>query len=71
MPVMQIGIVGVLVRHRRMAMPMTMGLVGRVVRAVLVLVVRVVDVPVFVLQRLVRMFVLVRFRQVEVEADRH
>lgn len=52
MPMMQVGIVRVLVKHRRMIAPVGVRLSGRVIRTVDVLVMVVVDVAVFVVQRL-------------------
>ena len=65
-PVVNVGIVSMLVDHRRMSVQMRVGLLSRIIRAVPVLVVLVMDVAVFVLHRLVRMLVVVNFGQVKV-----
>jgi len=71
MPVVQIGIVRVLVTDRRMPMPMAMGFVRRVVCEVCMLMMSIVNVPVFMFEYVVLVFVLVRFGNVQVKADRH
>ena len=52
-------------------MPMRVGLPWRGVRPMRVLVMLVMDVPVLVLRRLVRKFMLGAFRQVQPKADGH
>ena len=59
MPVVEIRIVGVLVHHRRVAVPMSMGFAGRTVSPVFVVVMRIMDVAMLVFQQLVRMLVIV------------
>ena len=61
-PMVQVWVMRVLVPHRRVPVPMGMRLGHR--RVVAVLVMRIVDVSVFVLQRGVNMLVLVPLRQV-------
>ncbi len=62
MPVVQVRIVRMLVAQGFVAVPMRMRLAGRVARAVGVLVVFVVDVPMLVVRRLVDVLVLVPLR---------
>jgi hypothetical protein len=63
-PVMQIGVMRVLVPDRCVAVPMSVGLTSRVVPLVRVLMMNVVNMPMLMLDSIVFMFVLVRFRQV-------
>jgi len=56
---MQIGVVGMLMPHRLVLMPMRMRLGHRAVMVMLVML--VMHVPVFVRERFVRMFVLMPF----------
>lgn len=55
----------------RMDMDVRVRLAQRIVGAVGMPVVRVVDVPMLVQQRLVLMFVLVALREMQIEAERH
>lgn len=64
MSVVQVGIVPVTVHGGRVPMPVTVGFAGRIVGAVLMLVLRVVPVPVLVRHGFMRVFVLVQFGQV-------
>ncbi len=50
MPMMKVGVVRMLVPHRRVVVEMGMGLVGRVTAVVDMLVVLVMDVPMFVVE---------------------
>ena len=68
---MQIGVVRVLVADRNMAVPMGVRFTDRIVRAVRMMVMVVVDVPVLVFQRVVLVFVLVDFGQMQVNPKRH
>ena len=61
-PVVDVGVVGMGVGHRLVLVRVAMRLAGRVVGAVFVLVVFVVDVIVVMLQRLVPVFVFVPLR---------
>lgn len=70
-PVMQVGIMGVPVDHRRMAMPMAVRLTRRDARRVIMLVMCVVDMAMLVFERFVGMFVAVRFGQVQPKSNRH
>ena len=57
-PMMQVGIMRVLVAQGRMVVPVRVWLAGRVVRAMCVLVVLVVDVAMLMIHRFVQMLVL-------------
>ena len=70
-PMMKVGVVGMTVHEKRMAMPMHMRLAGGIGRSVFVLVVCVVAMPVFVLQRFVDMLVRVAFSHVQPDTDAH
>ena len=59
----QVGVVNVPVPHRRVAMPVGVGLGHGTI--VVVVVMPIVDVAMLVAHRLVRMFVVVPFREVE------
>ncbi len=71
MPMMQIRIVRVLVPHRRVMMPVSMGFAGGISSAMSVLVMRVVDVIVFVVHRRVSVLMFVAFGEVQPDADAH
>ena len=71
MSVMQIRVVRVFVRHRVVPMPMTMRLASRIIWAMCMLVVGIMSVPMLVLDRIVLVFMLMRFGQVQINADRH
>ena len=61
---MQIGIMRVLVPHRKMVMRMSMRLASGIAGCVYMLVVCIMDMPMLVLQSLMFVLVLVCFRQV-------
>lgn len=63
MPMMQIWKVRMLMTHRRVMVPVGVRLSCRISRAMGVLVMRVVHVAVFMVQRLVIMLMLMSFRQ--------
>ena len=67
-PVMQIGVVRVLVAHRAVVMPVRVGLPRRVVGAMSVLMMQVMEVGVLVIQLLMGVLVRMLFRQMQVEA---
>jgi hypothetical protein len=71
MPMVQVRVVRVLVPHRRVVVPVSMGLASRLAIVMGVLVVFVVDVIVFVIHRLVSMLMIVAFGEVEPDADPH
>ena len=71
MPVMNVRIVGMPVRHPGMSVDVSVRLAGRERRVVLVLMVLVVDMDVLVQQLVVRVLVLVALGEVQVESDRH
>ena len=71
MPVMQIGKMGVPMRERLMSVPMAVRLACRIVRPVFVLMMLVMRMPVFMLQRLVRMVMVVAFGQMYPQSGRH
>jgi len=68
---MQVGIVRMLVQKPRVPVPVAMRLAGRRVRRVLVLVMDVMHVAMFMLERFMQMFVVVRLREVQIDADPH
>lgn len=70
-PVVQIRVVGVPVRDRRVPVAVRMGLACGVTRGVFVLVMEVVDVAMGVLQRFMRVFVVVRLGDVQPHPERH
>src|SRR5262245_26780437 len=71
-PMMKVRIVRMLVYEGRVPVPVRMRLTNRITRIVNVLVMSVVmHMPVFMLQRLVRMFVLVPFRQMQIDTEQH
>ena len=71
MPVMDVRVVRMLVRHAFVAMRMRVGLLAIPFKAVLVLVVVVMAVAVSVLETLVRMFMLMPLAHVQPHAERH
>src|SRR5437764_14198732 len=71
MPVVDVRVVRVAVPQRLVAVRVAVRLAGRVVGAVFVPVVFVVDVPVVVFQRLVLVFVLVPLGQVQPHPETH
>src|ERR1700730_17435307 len=64
MSVMEIRVMRMLVSHWHVPMPVAMGFTSLIVRAVRVLVVGIMYVPMLV-------FMLMRFGQVQINADRH
>jgi hypothetical protein len=58
-----------LVQNSRMPVPMAMRLVGRRVRRVLMLVVEVMHVAMFMLERFMQMLVVVRLGEVQIDAN--
>ena len=71
MLVMQVGIMRVLVHHRRVAVRMGVRFARRIGRRVRVPVVLVVRVPVLVLHRFVDVLVIVALGDMEPDADNH
>ena len=71
MPMMDVGIVGMRVGHFLVLVRVAVRLSWRVVRRVFVLVVFIMDVAVFMLHRLVCVFVFVSLRKVQPDADAH
>lgn len=71
MPMMQIRIVWVFVRHWRVVMSMRVGVPGRVAQFMRMLVMLVVPVPVFVHQLGMPVLVLMALGDVQVDAKRH
>ena len=69
--VMQVGVVRVSVRQGDMTVPMRVRLSGRIARAMLVLVMQVVDVGVGVPQEFVDVVVLVPLGEVQIKAEGH
>jgi hypothetical protein len=71
MPMMKIGVVRVAVYHVNVSVPVSVWLPGRVGHGVLMLVMNIVTMPMPMLERLVTMFVLVAFSQVQPQANAH
>jgi hypothetical protein len=71
MSVMEIRIMRMLVSHWHVPVPVAMGFTSLIVRAVRVLVVGIMNVPMLVLDRIVLVLMLMRFGQVQIKADRH
>lgn len=69
--VMKIGVMRMFVDHRLVPVPVAVWFSRGVVRGVPVLVMFVVNMSVLMLHRLVGVFVIMPFRKVEIEADRH
>jgi hypothetical protein len=69
--VMQVGIVRMLVQKPRVPVPVAMRLAQRRVRRVLMLVMDVMHVAMFMLERFMQMLVVVRLGEVEIDADPH
>src|SRR5438552_2845799 len=67
----RIRVVRVLVDHWRVPMPMAVGFAYWIVRSVRMPVMGVMSVPVLMVDGLVLMFVLVRFREVQIKPDCH
>lgn len=70
-PMVQVGIMRVPMHKRSMLMPMGVWLARRIVRRVRVVVMFIVDVPMLVLHHVVPMLMLMAFREVRPQADRH
>ena len=68
---MQVRVMRVLMDQGLVPVPMTMGLASWVARAMPVLMMNVMAVPVLVLDWLMRVFMGVRLREVEVQAQPH
>ena len=68
---MQVGIVRMLMQHPRVPVPVAMRLTRRRVRCVLMLVMDVVHVAMFMLERFVQMLVVVRLGEVQIDSDPH
>ena len=68
---MQVGVVSVLVRHRRVPVPVAVRLSRRDAIRMVVLVMDVVDVAMVVFERFVRVLVTMVFGQMQPEPDRH
>ena len=67
----RVGIVWVLMAHRRMMVPVRVRLSGRGARAMTVLVMVIVGMAMFMVQRLVRVFMLVPLGKVQPDAHSH
>ena len=71
MPVMQIGVVGMPMHQFDVPVPMSMRLSGGIALGVLVLVMGIVTMPVLVFHRLVEVFMLVLFGQMQPKTQPH
>ena len=71
MAVMQIGIVRMFVHKPSMPVQMNVRLTDRIARRMRMLVMRVMEMAVLVFQGLVHMLVVVRFCQMQINADPH
>ena len=71
MPVVEVRVVGVPVRDRRVPVAVRMRFARRITRGVFVLVMEVVDVAMGMLQRFVRVFVVMRLGDVQPHAETH
>lgn len=71
MAVVQVGIMSMSMHHRRMAVPVTMWFVGVDAGRMFMLVMRVMNVPVIMLKRLVGMIMNMGFGQVQPETEGH
>ena len=71
MAMMQVGIVRMLVQKPRVSVPVAMRLARRRVRRMLMLVMDVMHVAMFMLKRLMQMFMVVRLGEVQIDADAH
>ena len=69
--VMQVGIVRMLVQHPRVPVPVAMRLARRRVRRVLMLVMDVIHVPMFMLEWLMQMLVVVCLGEMQADANAH
>src|SRR6516165_11744343 len=68
---MEVRIVRVLVQHPRVPVPVAMRLTRRRVRRVLMLVMDVVHVAMFMLERFMQMLVVVRLGEVQINSNAH
>jgi len=71
MSVMQVRIVRMLVQKPRVPVPMAMRLAGRRVRRVFMLMMDVMYMAMFMLERFMQMLVVVRFSDVQINANTH
>jgi hypothetical protein len=71
MPMVQIGIMGVAMGHRCMSVPMAVWPVRFRAVLMIVLMMRIMNVAMFMLERIVRMVVAMRFGQMQPESDGH
>ena len=71
MAVMQVGIVRMLMQKPQVHVPVAMRLTRRCVGRVLMLVMNIVHVPMFMLQQLMQMLMVVRFSEVQIDANPH
>ena len=71
MPMMKIGVVRVAMYHVNVPVPVSMWFPGRVGHGMLMLVMNIVTMPMLMIERLVKMFVLVPFSQVQPQANTH
>jgi hypothetical protein len=71
MSVMEIRVMRMLVPHWLVPVPVAMGFTSLIVRAVRVLVVGIMSVPMLVLDRIVLVLMLMRLGQVQIKADCH
>jgi hypothetical protein len=71
MSVMEVRVMRMLVSHWHVPVPVAMGFTRLIVRAMRVLVVGIMSMPMLVLDRIVLVFMLMRFGQVQIKADRH
>jgi len=68
---MQVRIMRMLVQNLRVLVPVAMGLSVRIIRHVIVLVMDVMHVPMLVLERLVKVLVLVRLGKMQIDTNPH
>ena len=71
MAVMQVGIVGMLVAHWQMFVPMVVRLPRRVIESVAMLMMRIVNMAMLMVRGLMKMFMLMALCQVQIEAEAH
>jgi hypothetical protein len=69
--VVEVRIVRMLVQNPRVPVPMAMRLAGRRVRRMLMLVMEVMHVAMFMLERLMHMLVIVGLDEVQIDANPH
>ena len=70
-PVVQVRIMRMLVQDPRVKVPVAMGLSARIGRSMVVLMMDIVDVAMLVIERLMRMLVVMRLSKVQIDADPH